>query len=505
MAVKKSIIATLAIFLVALLSQADAADMNPLTTDKADTIGKGNLRYTSKSSVDSLDDGTMLYHFLSSNLILGISEKADLILNYGGMAYREGHDFADVFGPGDLTVGLKFSPVSGGWGSVGFLISTKLPNADDKKGLGTDVQDFHLVGLYTASLNRLLLNLNAGFHIIGDSTRRRKYHYLFAYGAGFEYMVTDRFSIVGDISGTTGGDDDFERSKATLGFVSPLAYGWEWGVTGSGGLTSESPDWSASFHISKSFNTGKFISNAPYTSEAEPARVHLFPFPLSTEESMTVRERRLYTSMSFGVMSYDDDRFLYTAPSLDLRYGLAKGVDIEVDIPYSFLRDSPIYGDTDGLSDMRVGFKISPWQLGSFRLGVLNEIKMPASNDRKGLGRKEMDYTALFLTSATFGKFISHLNLGLAIEGNPERVSSQNDFFIVGSGAEYAFTDWMSVFGNFSGKIGFPDEYNSYRTEGGFRFLVNRRLVFSISGGTGFEDIDPDWTANFGISVPIDF
>ncbi len=508
MIIIRTFIVALVIILGNLLFVAYAADMNPLSTERAETIGEGKLRFSVEGTVDALDDGTKLYHTPAISLILGIAENADLILNFGGLLYRTGHNFNDSLGPGDLTVGLKSTPIKGDWGSLGFLISTKLPNANDKDGLGTDVQDFHLVGLYSVLLESLRLNFNVGLHVIGDNTERRKYHYLFAYGAGFEYMVTERFSIIGDVSGTTGGDDDFETSTATLGFVAPLACGWEWGVTGSAGLTSESSNWSAGLHVSKTWNLDRFGSDKPSSSEKDAVKLNLYPFPLSTDEAGTIREGSLYAAMTLGVMSFDDDSIIYTAPSLDLRYGLGKGVDVEIEIPYTFLDDSKIYGDTDGLGEIRVGFKISPWQFhlgGDFRFGVLNEIKMPAINDRKGLGLKEMDYMALFLTSATFGRFVSHVNLGLSTEGNPEAESSQNDFFIVGSGAEFAFTDWGSIYGNVSGKIGYPDEMNSFRTEGGLRFLIKKSLILSVSGGSGFEEVDPDWIANFGLSIPFDF
>ncbi|GEM_PF-2693956 len=499
----KPFIVVLSILLLSSLSAAYAADMNPLPTERAETIGKGNLRWSNKSTLDYLDDNTRLYHFSSLELILGVAENADLFLNYGGFTYREGPNFKDAFGPGDLTVGLRVSPIKGDWGALGFLISTKLPNADDKDGLGTDVQDFHLVGLYTLSLKSLLLNFNAGLHIIGDNTETRKYHYLFAYGVGFEYMISDHFSIIGDVSGTTGGKDDFEWCKATLGFVAPIANSWEWGLTASAGLTSESPDWSVGLHISKEWSLDGFISDTPSASGGSPTIVSLYPFPLDIDEAATVRHGSLYASANFTAMGYKYYN-LYTS-SLDLRYGIAEGVDVEVEIPYSFLDDSPIYGDKDGLGDVRVGFKISPWHLGKFQLGVLNEIKMPSPNDREGIGRKEMDYTVLFLTSASLDKLLLHLNLGLSIEGNPEETSSQNDFYIVGAGAEYALTDWFSLYGNFYGKIYHLDELSSHMLEAGFRFMLYKKVIISASGGTGFAKNDPDWTANFGVGLPLDF
>ncbi|MBN1571827.1 MAG: hypothetical protein JW984_01385 [Deltaproteobacteria bacterium] len=500
---KKLFTVILSALLIVILSTAYAADMNPLPTERAETIGKGHLRLNNSSSLDYLNDNTRLYHFSSLNLILGVAENADLFLKYRGLTYREGPDFNDAIGPGDLTVGLKASPFSGDWGTLGFLISTKLPNANDKDGLGTDVQDFHLVGLYTLALKSLILNFNAGLHIIGDTTEMRKYHYLFGYGVGFEYMISDHFSIVGDVSGATGGRDDFEWCKATLGFVAPIANGWEWGLTASAGLTSETPDWSVGLHFSREWSLDGLIPDTSPASGGNPTIVILYPFPLDLEEAATIGHGSLYFEAEFSAMGFK--RYNLYTPSLDLRYGIAEGVDVQVEIPYSFLEDSPIYGRTDGLSDVRVGFKISPWRLGKFQFGVLNEIKMPSTNDSEGLGKKEMDYTLLFLTSASLDRFLVHLNLGFSIEGNPEETSSQRDFLIFGAGAEYALTDWLSLYGNFYGKTFHTDRLCSYLLEGGFRFMLYKKIIVSASGGTGFANNDPDWTANFGVALPIDF
>jgi hypothetical protein len=116
----------------------------------------------------------------------------------------------------------------------------------------------------------------------------------------------------------------------------------------------------------------------------------------------------------------------------------------------------------------------------------------------EGLGTEKMDFTALALASFSYNKFAAHLNLGLAIEGRPTELSSQDDFIVTGIGAEYAVTDWASVFGEFYGKFTTDKDISSYMAGGGVRFLIGKYVVFA-SGAAGFADVDPDWTVNFGI------
>lgn len=476
---------------------AQAAELNPLTTDRAETVGAGKLRSDITFSAESLPDSSLLLHTPGVGITWGISEDTDLILKYGGFMMRQWPDDSMTSGPGDLTVGLKVSPWKGPWGRLGFSIATKLPNAEDFDGLGTDEQDFFLTGLYSATIKNLRVNVNAGLALIGDNTQLRHYDYLFAYGVGFEYLITDHWSIVADVAGTTGAEKKNEIAKVSLGVVGPLAWGWEWGITGSCGLTPETPDWSAGLALSRVWGVGPDSALSFYTDET-PLRLTYYPFPMKTREAWTVKKNGVYTSLGFSAAGFQDGSMLYDAFFKDIRVGLANGVDLGFSSSYSVLEDSPVYGDTSGISDLHVNFRVSPWQVGIFRFGLLSDIKLPINTYDEGLDTGKMDFTGLVLASVSYKKLVAHANLGLAIEGKPEELSSQNDFFVVGLGAEYAITDRVSIFGEFDGKFAGKSVTNSYLAGGGFRFLVGK-CVFYVSGASGFGESDPDWTVSFGL------
>jgi hypothetical protein len=475
-----------------------AVDLNPLDTERAATIGEGNLRLDVMGTVESIDDDIYRYHIPGARITYGISDITDLILSYGGLIIVESDTLDTEWGSGDLTVGLKVSPWKNSWGTLGFLIATKLPNASDDTGLGTDVQDFYFMGLYSLSQKHLTLNLNAGLAAIGDNTRTGNHHYLFAYGVGLEFPIGADFALVADVTGMIG-EDGYNIHEATGGIVGPLGWGWEWAVTGSVGLSSDAPDWSAGVFLSKTWGLPGLMSADPLFADVDPYPLIYYPFPLNTAEAWTVKKNTLYTRVRYEVRGYDDDALLSEAPSFDIRYGIARGVDMGVVIPYLFLDDSPIYGDTDGLGRVKLNFKLSPWQVKGFRFGILSEVTFPTSNDKKGLGTEEMDYTALFLTSFVHERFAAHLNLGFAIEGDQTNISSQNDYFVASLGLEYALTDWASIYGEFYGKISDLDNLASYEASGGLRFLLGKWTLF-LYGGGGFNDPDPDWKAGIGIA-----
>ncbi|MBN2223438.1 MAG: transporter [Deltaproteobacteria bacterium] len=499
---KKILFLFLSVF-VAFGVAAQAAEINPLATDRADTVGAGKLRLDVNFSAERLPDSSLLLHTPGLGVTWGVSEDTDLMFKFGGFMMRQWPDDSITSGAGDLTIGLKVSPWKGPWGRLGFSIATKLPNAEDTEGLGTDEQDFFVTGLYSATVKNLKINLNAGLAIIGDNTRYRHYDYLFAYGAGLEYLITDHWSIVADVAGTTGDDRQHEIAKVSLGVVGPLAWGWEWGVIGSYGLTPQTPEWSAGLSLSRVWDVGPSAGLSFYTDET-PLRLSYYPFPMNTNEAWTVKKNGVYTSLGLSASGFDDDSILYDVFYKDIRVGVANGVDIGFSSSYFLLEDSPVYGDTDGISDLHVNFKVSPWQAGIFRFGFLTDIKLPMNSYNKGLDSGKMDFTGLILASVSYKKLVAHANLGLAIEGNPEELSAQNDFFVVGLGTEYAVTDRISVFGEFYGKLGGKSVTESYMAGGGFRFLVGK-CVFFVSGASGFGDADPDWTVSAGLMRLWDF
>ncbi len=329
-----------------------------------------------------------------------------------------------------------------------------------------------------------------------------QYDYLFTYGAGLEYLITDHWSVVGEVAGTTGGQEKNEIAEATLGVVGPLAWGWEWALTGSYGLTPDSPEWKAGVFLSRVWEAGPSGPLSFYTDET-PLRLSYYPFPMLTKEAWTTEKNTVYTSLAFSAAGLKDGSMLYDACFKDIRVGIADGVDLGFSCSYRFLEDSPVMEDTNGISDLAIGFKISPWQSGNFRFGFYTGIKLPLDNHDESFDSGKMDYTGLLLASFSYKKLVLHANLGLSVEGMAHALSSQDDFLVMGLGAEYALTDWMSAYAEFNGKLAEVSD-TSYMVGGGFRFLIGKCAVF-VSGQTGLGEPDPDWMVTVGLMRLWDF
>ena len=123
---------------------------------------------------------------------------------------------------GDFALWLKIEALreAPGRPALGFLIGTKLPNASDETGLGTDETDFFVALALSKRMGMHELRLNLGLAILGDPTLLASQEDLLTYGLAGRHG--DRHSFLWEIWGRALGDDgrDLEESTARLG------YGW---------------------------------------------------------------------------------------------------------------------------------------------------------------------------------------------------------------------------------------------------------------------------------------
>ena len=134
-------------------SAARAGDYYILETEEARTVGQGNLRTEVQAGVRKQNDASELYNVPRVRAEYGLSDWADLEFEYDVLIVQDtdipNYDFdpvrfaynEDHAGSGDLRVRLKMVPFNTAFGDVGLHIETKLPNADDRDGLGTDSMD----------------------------------------------------------------------------------------------------------------------------------------------------------------------------------------------------------------------------------------------------------------------------------------------------------------------------------------------------------------------------
>ena len=245
-----------------------AAQQRPLTVEDPETIGGGRLLIEA-----GLDYGTDIFlpvSGLTGDLLqapvvgasIGLSSIAELQVD--AVLYQRMHVSSRVPAPlefkvryegehtadaGDIVLATKLKVISEGTTrpSFGLRLATKLPNAGNESGLGTDTLDFSATLLLGKTRRSTRYVGNLGIAIIGDPVRGDRQADVLAYGFSLAHAFREGLEAVGEVNGHFQWAWDFPspgaESKAT--FRTGLRY-----TRGSGrvdgalivGTTSRDPD-----------------------------------------------------------------------------------------------------------------------------------------------------------------------------------------------------------------------------------------------------------------------
>src|SRR5262245_14759568 len=199
-----------------------AAQQRPLVTEDPETIGGGRLLIEA-----GLEYGTDIFlpvSGLTGDLLqapvvgasIGLSSIAELQVD--AVLYQRMHVSSRVPAPlefkvryegehtsdvGDIVLATKLKVIREGASrpSFGLRLATKLPNAGNESGLGTDTLDFSgtiLVGK-THKSTRYVGNL--GVAILGDPVRGDRQADVMAYGFSLAHAFREGLEAVGEVSG----------------------------------------------------------------------------------------------------------------------------------------------------------------------------------------------------------------------------------------------------------------------------------------------------------------
>ena len=96
---------------------------------------------------------------------------------------------------------IRLAPETTRRPAFGFRFATKLPNASNESGLGTDTTDFFasLLGAKTVQSVRVVANVGLG--ILADPTQGNRQNDVFTYGLSFARAVTQQAEFVGEVNG----------------------------------------------------------------------------------------------------------------------------------------------------------------------------------------------------------------------------------------------------------------------------------------------------------------
>ena len=198
-------------FMVVAGAQPTLAQQRPLVTEDPETIGaghillEGGLDYAHGQTypVSGLDGN--LWRVPTIGINIGISPIADVQIDGGlyshlAISTRAAAPLASVVTAtgssthdvDDLTIGTKIRlvPETTRRPSFGFRFATKLPNASNESGLGTDTTDFLASLLVAKTVQSLRVVGNFGFGILTDPTQGDRQNDVLTYGVSFARAVT---------------------------------------------------------------------------------------------------------------------------------------------------------------------------------------------------------------------------------------------------------------------------------------------------------------------------
>jgi hypothetical protein len=212
----------LCVTLTLVWATAAAAQQRPLVTEDPETVGAG--RVLVEGGFDYAHDQVYPVSGLRGNLwrvptigiSVGISSIAEIQID-GGFYNRLAitgrtdaplsaaltvtgdttHDVEDIV----MGTKIRLAAETAGRPAFGFRFATRLPNASNESGLGTDTTDFlvSLLGAKTVQSVRVVGNIGVG--ILADPTRGDRQNDVLTYGLSIARAVTERAEFVGEVNG----------------------------------------------------------------------------------------------------------------------------------------------------------------------------------------------------------------------------------------------------------------------------------------------------------------
>jgi len=204
-----------------MLARPAGAQQRPLVTEDPEPIGAG--RVLLETGIDYAADERYPVSGLEGNLwrvptigiSVGISSIAEFQidggLNHLAIKHRNpaplshlvavsGNSVTDVE---DIVIGTKIRLLGEApkHPSFAFRFATKLPNAENERGLGLDTTDFYASLLAAKTVQSIRIVGNFGLGILGDPTVGDRQNEALTYGLSFARALTNRAEVVGELNG----------------------------------------------------------------------------------------------------------------------------------------------------------------------------------------------------------------------------------------------------------------------------------------------------------------
>lgn len=151
---------------------------------------------------------------------------------------------------GDFEISVSFTPIGGSRGlSGGAHVGVRLPNSDERKGIGTNTTDILLAGLVSWGAPRWRVTGLLGVGILEAPLERFEQNDVLEYGLEGTLQLAPRARVALGVEGRAGtrdviplGTEDLSELRATLEWRPRRAWGWDLAI--ARGLAGSRADWS---------------------------------------------------------------------------------------------------------------------------------------------------------------------------------------------------------------------------------------------------------------------
>jgi hypothetical protein len=205
-----------------LVSSPVLAQQRPLLTEDPETIGAG--RVLIEGGIDYAHNMDYTVSGLKGNLwrvptlgvSVGISSIAELQIDGGPFNHLDitdrqpaplsdeltvtgtsTHDVEDIV----IATKIRFAPETSTRPALGVRFATRLPNASNESGLGTDTTDFFATALGAKTVQSVRVVGNLGVGILADPTDGNRQNDVLTYGLSIARAVTQQVEFVSEVYG----------------------------------------------------------------------------------------------------------------------------------------------------------------------------------------------------------------------------------------------------------------------------------------------------------------
>jgi hypothetical protein len=184
-------------------------------TISAYTLEQDACRWSISSGVQKRDDNGKLYSIPRVAFTKGLGPSTDIEISWEYLSLKDAFFFDDNSGSGDIRIRLKTSLNQTMRSRTGMYMITKLPDADETTGLGTDQTDFHWGFSYSRITPLFNLSISAGIGILGKPEVDNRTDMIYLRGLNFYNLAsTINDPGKGDYREITGQTDVFDYGLA---------------------------------------------------------------------------------------------------------------------------------------------------------------------------------------------------------------------------------------------------------------------------------------------------